>query len=108
MKENLLMLQILPWEVALYGNAIKTKSLAWCFCEHLGASSWWPNKDHLSDKPDSMQISLEIPVGYQASQAVISGKRNRSAKATTVLHGLLNILSIIIMPLFIGKICFFF
>jgi aminopeptidase N len=35
-------------------------------CEHLGASSWWPNKDHLSDKPDSMLINLQIPKDYQA------------------------------------------
>jgi aminopeptidase N len=35
-------------------------------CEHLGASSWWPNKDHLSDKPDSMRMRFEIPKGYQA------------------------------------------
>lgn len=35
-------------------------------CEHLGASSWWPNKDHLTDKPDSVRISLEVPKGYQA------------------------------------------
>ncbi len=34
-------------------------------CEHLGASSWWPNKDHLTDKPDSMQISIEFRKGYQ-------------------------------------------
>ncbi len=30
-------------------------------CEHLGASSWWPNKDHLTEKPDSMAINIEIP-----------------------------------------------
>lgn len=35
-------------------------------CEHLGASSWWPTKDHLSDKTDSMQIAIEIPSGLQA------------------------------------------
>lgn len=35
-------------------------------CEQLGASSWWPTKDHLSDKPDSMQITIEIPSEYQA------------------------------------------
>lgn len=35
-------------------------------CEHLGASSWWPNKDHFSDKPDSVRLSLEIPEAYQA------------------------------------------
>lgn len=27
----------------------------------LGASAWWPNKDHLSDEPDSMEISITVP-----------------------------------------------
>jgi aminopeptidase N len=35
-------------------------------CEYLGASSWWPVKDHLSDRPDSMGINIEVPHGYQA------------------------------------------
>ena len=30
-------------------------------CEGLGASSWWPNKDHLSDEPDSMMLSVAVP-----------------------------------------------
>jgi len=34
-------------------------------CEHLGASSWWPVKDHLSDKPDSMRISMAVPEKYK-------------------------------------------
>ncbi|MCC5930253.1 MAG: M1 family metallopeptidase [Cyclobacteriaceae bacterium] len=29
-------------------------------CQGFGASSWWPNKDHLSDKPDSMRISITV------------------------------------------------
>jgi aminopeptidase N len=28
-----------------------------------GASLWWPCKDHLSDKPDSMQIRVTVPRG---------------------------------------------
>ena len=32
-------------------------------CEGDGASLWWPNKDHLSDEPDSMQISVAVPKG---------------------------------------------
>ncbi len=32
-------------------------------CEGMGASSWWPNKDHLSDEPDSMDIIAEVPAG---------------------------------------------
>lgn len=30
-------------------------------CEGIGASIWWPNKDHLSDKPDSMSITVTLP-----------------------------------------------
>jgi len=30
-------------------------------CEGIGASIWWPNKDHLSDEPDSVSISLTVP-----------------------------------------------
>ncbi len=30
-------------------------------CEYLGASLWWPNKDHMSDRPDSMGIHIEVP-----------------------------------------------
>ena len=30
-------------------------------CEGIGASLWWPNKDHLSDRPDSMRVSMIIP-----------------------------------------------
>jgi aminopeptidase N len=30
-------------------------------CEGDGASLWWPNKDHLSDEPDSMAISIAVP-----------------------------------------------
>ena len=30
-------------------------------CQGMGASAWWPNKDHLSDEPDSMRIKCEVP-----------------------------------------------
>lgn len=32
-------------------------------CELDGASLWWPLKDHLSDEPDSAQMSFTIPQG---------------------------------------------
>ncbi|GAB3498219.1 M1 family metallopeptidase [Spirosoma knui] len=32
-------------------------------CEGTGASLWWPNKDHLSDEPDSMRIRCRVPKG---------------------------------------------
>lgn len=43
-------------------------------CEGLGASSWWPNKDHLSDEPDSMRMHFTIPNGLMA---VGNGKLER-------------------------------
>ena len=30
-------------------------------CEGDGASLWWPNKDHLSDEPDSVSIKIAVP-----------------------------------------------
>ena len=30
-------------------------------CQGLGASVWWPNKDHMYDEVDSMDISVEVP-----------------------------------------------
>jgi aminopeptidase N len=30
-------------------------------CEGLGASSWWPLKDHLSDEPDSVTLHFTLP-----------------------------------------------
>jgi aminopeptidase N len=43
-------------------------------CEGLGASSWWPNKDHMSDEPDSMLISCIVP----SSLTAVSNGRLRS------------------------------
>jgi aminopeptidase N len=34
-------------------------------CEAIGASVWWPNKDHLSDEVDSMLISISVPNGLK-------------------------------------------
>lgn len=30
-------------------------------CQGLGASAWWPVKDHMYDEPDSMAISITVP-----------------------------------------------
>lgn len=40
-------------------------------CQGLGASSWWPNKDHQSDEVDSMRISISAP---QDLQVVANGR----------------------------------
>lgn len=45
-------------------------------CQGLGASSWWPNKDHQSDEVDSMLISISVPKDLQE----ISNGKLRSIK----------------------------
>ena len=51
-------------------------------CQGLGASSWWPCKDHLSDEPDSMRITCSVPKEVQfigngnlESDAILDDKR---------------------------------
>lgn len=34
-------------------------------CQGIGASLWWPNKDHQSDEPDSMSIKVSVPNGLK-------------------------------------------
>lgn len=45
-------------------------------CEGTGASLWWPCKDHLSDKPDSMRMTFDVPSGLMC----VSNGRLRSEK----------------------------
>jgi len=68
--------------IAYSGNAIVAKNPPWqggftwrqdssgspwvaVTCEGIGASCWWPNKDHQSDEPDSMLISVTVPPGLE-------------------------------------------
>ena len=47
---------------ALSGRGIKAGN--WFIataCQGLGASAWWPCKDHMYDEPDSMAISVTVP-----------------------------------------------
>jgi aminopeptidase N len=32
-------------------------------CQETGASVWWPNKEHVSDKPENVTISITVPPG---------------------------------------------
>lgn len=48
------------WTTDAEGNPWVTVS-----CQGTGASLWWPNKDHQSDEPDSMLISITVPPGLQ-------------------------------------------
>lgn len=46
------------WDKDKNGNHFVATS-----CQGLGASVWWPNKDHMYDEVDSMLISVNIPKG---------------------------------------------
>jgi aminopeptidase N len=54
-----------PWNGGFVWEKEKNRYYVGVACEQLGASVWWPCKDHLSDKPDSMRINLLVPSGYQ-------------------------------------------
>jgi aminopeptidase N len=70
-------------QVYYHGSPIKAKNPPWeggviwrttaqgdpfiaTACQGLGASSWWPCKDHMCDEPDSMRITLQCPSQYKA------------------------------------------
>lgn len=56
-----------PWDGGfVFSKDSKGKPWVGVACQHLGASSWWPCKDHLSDEPDSMRIAIDVPFGLMA------------------------------------------
>ncbi|MGV3509295.1 MAG: M1 family metallopeptidase [Sphingobacteriaceae bacterium] len=53
-----------PWDGGfVFSNDASGKAWVSVACQGLGASSWWPTKDHQSDEPDSMLISVSVPPG---------------------------------------------
>ena len=51
-----------PWDGGLVWS--RDKAGNWFIataCQGLGASAWWPCKDHMYDEPDSMAISVTVP-----------------------------------------------
>lgn len=54
-------------------------------CQGLGASAWWPCKDHMYDEPDSMLISVTVPQGYMdvSNGQLVSEFQNDAAKTHT-------------------------
>ena len=55
-----------PWDGGFVWSKDKS-GLPWIgvACQGMGASSWWPCKDHLSDKPDSMRVTCSVPKKLQ-------------------------------------------
>ena len=51
-----------PWDGGFIWTTSENKQ-PWIAvsCQGIGASLWWPCKDHLSDEPDSMDIHCSVP-----------------------------------------------
>ncbi len=53
-----------PWDGGLsWSRDSNGKHFAATSCQGIGASIWWPNKDHMYDEVDSMLISVNVPKG---------------------------------------------
>ena len=53
-----------PWDGGLsWKRDSNGKHFAATSCQGIGASIWWPNKDHMYDEVDSMLISVNVPKG---------------------------------------------
>ena len=53
-----------PWDGGLSWKKDKNgKHFVATSCQGIGASIWWPNKDHMYDEVDSMKISVNVPKG---------------------------------------------
>ena len=51
-----------PWDGGFsWDTDSRGQPFAATSCQGLGASAWWPNKDHMYDEPDSMAISVRVP-----------------------------------------------
>ena len=55
-----------PWDGGFVWSEQNNKHWVAVACEGLGASVWWPNKDHLSDEPDSMDMHYSVAKPYEA------------------------------------------
>jgi aminopeptidase N len=66
-----------PWDGGfIFSKDISGKPWVAVACQGMGASVWWPNKDHQSDEVDSMLISISVPPGLMD----VSNGRLRSSK----------------------------
>lgn len=68
------------WKKDALGNHFIATS-----CQGLGASVWWPCKDHMYDEVDSMRISVEVPQGLAdvSNGRLESVERNQEKKTNT-------------------------
>lgn len=73
-------------------------------CELDGASLWWPLKDHLSDEPDSAQMSFTVPQGlFCVSNGQLVERRIRKADTETFTWKVKNPINTYNITYYIGN-----
>jgi aminopeptidase N len=74
-----------PWDGGITWKKDETgKPFIASSCQGLGASVWWPNKDHMYDEAESMLISVNVPKGLMdiSNGRLISTKQLRDNSTT--------------------------
>lgn len=73
------------WKKDTNGNHFAATS-----CQGLGASVWWPNKDHMYDEVDSMAISVRVPKNLMNISNGKLRKTEHHKDNTTTYHWFVN------------------
>ncbi|NLR94022.1 M1 family metallopeptidase [Flammeovirga agarivorans] len=78
-----------PWDGGFtWGKDSEGKDFIATSCQGLGASVWWPNKDHMYDEPDhGIRISVEVPQDLMdVSNGRLIGVDKNKKKKTKTYH----------------------
>jgi len=73
-----------PWSGGIvWGKDKYGHPLVGVACETEGGSIWFPCKDHLSDEPDSVRLSMTVPAGLQVvSNGILENRTSRPGLET--------------------------
>lgn len=77
-----------PWDGGFsWSNDAEGNHFIATSCQGLGASVWWPCKDHMYDEVDSMLISVEVPENLvDVSNGRLRGIDSNPEKKTKTYH----------------------
>ncbi|WP_051350131.1 M1 family metallopeptidase [Dyadobacter alkalitolerans] len=63
------------FETSLHGNALPLSPVLWTLSEPYGSSDWWPCKNGLNDKADSLDVFITHPSPFKAvSNGMLQGE----------------------------------
>lgn len=80
-----------PWDGGFSWKKDKNgKHFVATSCQGLGASVWWPNKDHMYDEVDSMAISVRVPSNLMDISNGRLRKVEKHSDDTTTYHWFVN------------------